>query len=102
MIFLSINQSKQSQNQHWNYTSVNTENRSSILSSIVPRNAIWNKVNDVNGCLRKLCKDAGIPFIDYGNSINPKKYLNNSKLTLIRKVLVKYLYDIILCKVWQS
>ena len=62
------------------------EKRSVSISSIIPRNDKWNnKVFEVNSCLKKLCDDAKIDYLDSSININPRRHLNNSKLHLKNK-----------------
>ena len=50
------------------------------ISSVISRNDNWNnKVMEVNSYLKDLCESNDIPFIS-NTTINPKKYLNNSRL----------------------
>ena len=51
------------------------EKRSVSISSIIPRNDKWNnKVFEVNSCLKKLCNDAKIDYLD-------KQYQYKSTMT---------------------
>ena len=36
-------------------------------------------VSEGNSCLKKICSEANITFLDHSNIINPRKHLNNSK-----------------------
>ena len=59
------------------------EKRSVSISSIIPRNDKWNnKVFEVNSCLKKLCDDAKIDYLDSSININPQRHLNSSRLEL--------------------
>ena len=52
------------------------------ISSIFLRNDNWNnKVMEVNSYLKDLCESNDITFIS-NTTINPKKYLSNSRLHL--------------------
>ena len=55
-----------------------SEKRSVSISGIIPRNDKWNnKVCEVNSCLKSLCDEAKIDFIDNSKNINPGRHLNN-------------------------
>ena len=56
------------------------------VSGIIPRNDKWNnKVCEVNSCLKSLCDEMKIDFMDNSKNINPRRHLNNSKLHLNTK-----------------
>ena len=62
------------------------EKRSVSISSIILRNGKWNnKIFEVTSCLKKLCDDAKIDYLDGSININPQRHLNNSKLHLNTK-----------------
>ena len=54
-----------------------------IVSGIIPRfSNLNNKANKVYNRLVVMCGDRDIPFLSHSESINPSKYLNESKLHL--------------------
>ena len=60
-----------------------TDENSVIVSSIVPRfDNFNNKANEVNNPLVHICRERDIPFISHTESIDPSKYLNESKFHL--------------------
>ena len=72
------------------------EKRSVSISSIIPRNDKWNnKVFEVNSCLKKLCDDAKIDYLNSSININPRRHLNNSKLHLNTKGSGKLLQNFV-------
>ena len=73
-----------------------SEKRSVSISGIIPRNDKWNKVCEVNSCLKSLCDEAKIDFIDNSKNINPRRYLNNSKLHLNTKGSGKLLQNFVI------
>ena len=73
-----------------------SEKRSVSISGIIPRNDKWNnKVCEVNSCLKSLCDEAKIDFIDNSKNINPRRHLNNSKLHLNTKGSGKLLQNFV-------
>ena len=42
-------------------------------------------LSEGNSCLKKICSEANITFLDHSNIINPRKHLNNSRLHLNTK-----------------
>ena len=72
------------------------EKRSLSISSIIPRNDKWNNnVFEENSCLKKLCDDAKIDYLDTNIYINPRRHLNNSKLHLNTKGSGKLLQNFV-------
>ena len=73
-----------------------SEKRSVSISGIIPRSDKWsNKVCEVNCCLKSLCDEAKIDFIDNSKNINPRRHLNNSKLHLNTKDSGKLLQNFV-------
>ena len=72
------------------------EKRSVSISSIIPRNDKWNsKVSELNSCLKKLCNDAKIDYLNSTINIDPPRHLNNSKLHLNNKGSGKLLQNFV-------
>ena len=64
-------------------TSLKNDNITVILSGIVPRlDDLNNEVNEVNRRLVLACKERNISFFLHDESIDPSKYLNESKVHL--------------------
>ena len=75
---------------------VEAKGQSVSVSSIIPRNDKWNnKVFEVNSCLKKLCDNAKIDYLDNSININPRRHLNNSKLHLNTKGSGKLLQNFV-------
>ena len=66
------------------------DDRNISISSIISRNDKLNgKTAEVNSYLERICSNVNMHFIDNARVINPKSYLNYSKLHLNLKGLAK-------------
>ena len=64
-------------------TSLKNYDNTVTVSGIVPRlDYLNNKANEVNHCLVLMCKERNNSFLSHDESIDPSKYLNESKLHL--------------------
>ena len=64
-------------------TSLKNDDNTVTVSAIVPRlDDLNNKANEVNRRLELMCKKRNILFLSHDESIDPSKYLNESKLRL--------------------